>query len=137
MDVFFVQLKRRGLDEPRRRINLDMRKAREEAYHDFSLTAREGFLKLTTDQMRDTEEKIGLFMQEKFPEYVPLNHHLHKYQMRAIQRQHSKHTPKNQMSVYNLYTGGEGQTEKRMSEIRPRQVSKVAPNSASESEEEQ
>ena len=53
-------------------------------------------------------------MQLQFPDYIPLRHHLMRCHQLNILRQHSDLTPAEELSVYNLYTGGEGQTEEQI-----------------------
>lgn len=89
------------------------------------------------DEVAATEAKVGAFMSGKFPDYVPLQHHLMDYEVENILRQYSKTTAESELSVFNLYTGGEGQTEERMGKIEGRKVCEVAaPDIEEESEEE-
>lgn len=112
------------------------RAQREEEFKQFSHDVREEFsADLTCDQMKDTQDKISAIMSDQFHEYVPLNNHLHRYQMRAMQKYFSKTTPKSELTIYNLYTGGEGQTEERMGKLKCRQASSIARDDSSSEEE--
>ena len=82
---------------------------------------------LSREQIRESELRVQKFMSRRFSKkYIALNHHLMAYQEANIMRQHSKTTPASELSVYNFFTGGEGQTEEQMSAIAPRDVSKIA-----------
>ena len=65
-------------------------------------------------------------MKEKFTPYVPLRNNTFDYEKINVMRQYSKTTPEDILTKYNLYLGGEGQTEERFEKIPERDTSSVA-----------
>ena len=76
-------------------------------------------------EMMEAETRIGDFMKEKFTSYVPLRNHTFDYEKINVMRQYSKTTPEDLLTKYNLYLGGEGQTEERFEKIPERDTSSV------------
>lgn len=94
---------------------------------EFVYNCRRKVEELSREQIRESEERVAKFMAKRFKnKYIALRNHLMAFQEANIMRQHSKSTPASELSVYNLYTGGEGQTEEQMAAIAPRDVSKLA-----------
>ena len=94
---------------------------------EFVYNCRRKVEELSREQIRESEERVAKFMAKRFKnKYIALRNHLMAFQEANIMRQHSKSIPASELSVYNLYTGGEGQTEEQMAAIAPRDVSKLA-----------
>ena len=88
------------------------------------------------EETREAENRVGDWMQHRFgDEYVPLNYHLMRFQEANLMKQYSDLTPEEELSVFNLYLGGEGQTEERMSKIAPKKPSKKAKKQVASDEE--
>lgn len=83
-----------------------------------------------------TEGQIGDLMRDQFPEYVRLKHHNFRWEINAQLAQYSKMTPSYELSVYNEYTGGEGQSKARMDKFEVRVEADVAEEDDQEDEEE-
>ena len=78
-------------------------------------------------EIMQAETKVGDFMQEKFRCYIPLKYHNFDFEKRNVMRQHSKMTKEEDLSKFNMYTGGQGQTEEKFEKIAERNASSAAP----------
>ena len=88
------------------------------------------------EETREAENRVGDWMEHRFgDEYVPLNYHLMRFQEANLMKQYSDLTPEEELSVFNLYFGGEGQTEERMSKIPPKKPSKKSKKQVGSDEE--
>lgn len=65
----------------------------------------------TVRQEKKWQENLDNITKEKFPDYVRLNHHLARFQINNILKQHSEETPTSEKSAFNMFTGGERETE--------------------------
>ena len=92
--------------------------------------------KMSKEELLEAENRIEDMMNDWFDTYIPLKYHLHTYQERNIMKQHSLLTPEAELSVFNLYTGGEGQTRQQMAGIAPRKESEAVKHVDSGSEDE-
>lgn len=121
------QMKSRGVLQLARKLTAEEKTGRQKKFEQFVEKARrETEREDSCSQMDHSETTVGDAMLQLFPDYVPLNNHLMRYEMANILKQHSKLTPASQLSVYNLYTGGEGQSEERMKGKTARKVSSAA-----------
>ena len=93
--------------------------------------------KRSRQQVRESENKVGAFMAEKFSSYVHLKHHLMNFQRENVLKQFSKETPANELSKFNLYLGGENQTSERFHGMDERKASSAAKEREDVSEEEE
>ena len=116
----------RKTKEPRKHLTDEEREARVEDYRRFMSGARAVVEQASKQEIEAAQERIGDFMAEQFPQYIPLKYHQFNYERRNVMKQYSKTTPAEQLSKYNLYTGGEGQTEEKFLEMAERKVSSVA-----------
>lgn len=117
------QMKERRVEEGRRGQPLSRfeRAARDENYEEFVMECREIVARPAgMDQIRATETSIDDFMNDTIPEYVPLKYHNFRYEMRAQWREFSKETPNSEKSVYNLYVGGERQSDENVKALHDR-----------------
>ena len=101
-------------------------KKRTEEQRAFVNDCRRKVENLTREQIRESEGRVERFMKRQFKRYIPLRHHLMGFQEANLIKQHSKTTPESELSIYNNYTGGDGQTLEQISAIAPRVVSKAA-----------
>ena len=100
---------------------------KQEKQREFVYECRRKVEELSREQIRESEARVQKFMDKRFKKkYIPLRNHLMAYQEANIMRQHSKSTPASELSIYNFFTGGEGQTAEQMAAIAPRDVSKIA-----------
>lgn len=110
----------------KRRAKITEREEKHEQRLNYVMTCRRLCEPPTLEEVREAEGRVGDFMQLQFPDYIPLRHHLMRFQQLNILKQHSDLTPAEELSVYNLYTGGEGQTEEQMLGILPKQPTSAA-----------
>ena len=116
----------RGMKEPRKKLTYDEKRERLAEMRRYMSGARAATETMTLNEIKAAEERVEAFMATKFKEYVPLANHLFNFQRRNVLKQHSKLTPADELSKFNLFVGGEGQTEERMSKMEERKPSSVA-----------
>lgn len=117
-----------ALAEPKGR---EEREAQQEQFREFMKAARREVEQDEIVECFEMESAIDDFTRTTVDkEYVPLRYHLMNYQKRNVLKEHSKLTPQNEKSIFNFYTGGEGQTEEQMRGIKTRYESLVASNMA-------
>ena len=102
------------------------REAKEDERVKFVMECRRKCEAPTMKEVREAEARIGHFMELQFANYVPLRYHLMKFQENNIMRQHSELTPADELSIYNFFTRGDGQSEEQMLGIAPRAASSAA-----------
>ena len=122
--------------EVKKRTKAKEREAKEEKRREYVMQCRRKVEELSQEEVREAENRIEDFMNDKFDEYIPLKYHLPLYQERNIMTQYSLLTPEAELSVYNLYTGGEEQLREQMAGIAPRKESKAVKVEDSGSEDE-
>lgn len=122
---------------PRKKKTLEERAQLEKKQREFVLECRRRVEKRSRQQIRDSENRVGAYMGEKFPRYVHLKYHLLDYQKENLIKQHSKMTPEEELSVFNLYLGGENQTEEKFKKMEGRKASSAAKEREEVSEEEE
>ena len=98
----------------KQRTKISEREGKQEARLQYVMQCRRLCEAPSQEEVREAEGRVGDFMQIKFPTYIPLRYHLMEYQQRNIMKQHSDLTPGEELSIFNFYTGGEGQTEEQM-----------------------
>jgi hypothetical protein len=104
----------RKINTKKVKLTEEQRDERHKRYEERILQNVDATKKLTAEQMAKSEAKIEKFIEERFTEYIPLKNHLQKWQMRNVLREHSRLTPASELSKYNLFTGGQGQTKEAM-----------------------
>ena len=122
----FSQMKARDMKEPRKKLTQEQKKERLAEMKRYMSGARAVTEQMTMQEIKEAEARVEAFMATQFTEYVPLKHHLFNFQARNVRKQHSKLTPQDELSKFNLYVGGEGQTEEKMSKYEERKASSVA-----------
>ena len=120
------QMKNRGVASKRKQVDEDKKDQRLQDFRRYMSAARAVTEQVSLREMVEAEGRIGDFMKSKFESYIPLRHHTFDYEKDNVMRQYSKTTPEELLTKYNLYLGGEGQTEARFEKIPERDVSSVA-----------
>ena len=120
----------------KQRTKAEDREKKEEKRREFIMKCRRDVEKMSQEEVLKAENRIEDMMNDWFDTYIPLKYHLHTYQERNIMKQHSLLTPEAELSVFNLYTGGEGQTRQQMAGIAPRKQSEAVKHVDSGSEDE-
>ena len=126
IDALILQMKQRGTKQPRKVLTRMEKFNRDLKYVDFVDAKREAMNSYDDEEMEKTSAKIDTTMKMMFSEYVPLKYHLQQYQITNLRKQYCKETPPSELSVYNLYLGGENQTEEKFNMMTKRQASSVA-----------
>ena len=121
-----LQMKDRGRQEPRKKLTDEERAAKIEDYKRFMSGARAVVEQSSRQEIENAMQRVGDFMDETFKDYIPLRHHQFNFERRNIMKQYSKITPAEELSKYNLYTGGQGQTEEKFLEMQERKASSAA-----------
>lgn len=113
-DFCELQERDRGIPAPKRltltqRRNRDRNKALEAEARRFK------FAYISGDAVEEAQADVNEFMQLRFQDYIPLQHHLPRYKVTQYLDLHSKETPVEDKNLTMAYTGG-AQTEASLKE---------------------
>ena len=109
-------MEQRGLDSKPQKLTEEQKQQRWKEVVD---QAQEEVNNSTSDNNRVEQSEVVVddFMRSEFEEYVPLEHHLMKYEMTNIIKQYSKTTPESELSVFNLYLGGRAKRKRKWQKL--------------------
>ena len=125
--LYNLQMKSRDVTEKRKQLMPHEKEERLEEFRRYMSGARAVTEQMSLHEIMQAEGKIDDFMRDKFPSYLPLKNHNFDFERRNVMRQYSKMTPEDELSKFNLYTGGQGQTEEKFEKLEERKASSAAP----------